>query len=286
MVNRGQVRVGTSGWIYKHWKGVVYPANLPERQWLTHYSGLFDTVELNNSFYRLPSEETFRDWGRRAPTGFLFAVKASRYLTHMKKLKDPEEPLKLFLGHARGLGEHLGPILYQLPPGWHVDLGRLRYFLSILPADFTHVVEFRDPTWYTHAVRAALEERGVGFCIHDLRGIPTPDWVTGRVVYIRFHGPTGRAYAGRYSLGQLRTWTSRIDEWRRAGQNVFAYFNNDDAGHAVTNARELRSSLGLKEPTGVAPLIDGRSWTAAELARRQVRGKPAERGSAHTRRPN
>ena len=244
MGREGRVRVGTSGWIYRHWKGVVYPADLPVRRWLAHYAASFDTVEVNNSFYRLPSEGTFRDWARQAPPGFLFAVKASRYLTHLKKLKDPERPLELFLGRARLLGEHLGPVLYQLPPGWHADVGRLRHFLSLLPADLTHVVEFRDPSWYSDEVRSALAGRGVGFCVHDLRGEPTPEWVTGSAVYVRFHGPTARAYAGRYSRGQLRAWAGRIGRWRRAGHDVYAYFNNDDAGHAVTNARELRSLLG------------------------------------------
>lgn len=243
----GRVRVGTSGWIYKHWKKVVYPADLPPRKWLAHYAAAFDTVELNNSFYRLPSAEAFREWARQAPPGFVFAVKASRYLTHMKKLKDPEAPLANVLGRARELGDHLGPVLYQLPPGWHVDVGRLRHFLSILPADFTHVVEFRDPTWYADAVREALAEFNVGFCVHDLRGEPTPEWVTGPVVYVRFHGPTARAYAGRYTEAQLRLSAERIHGWRRAGRDVYAYFNNDDAGHAVTNARELRILLAEEE---------------------------------------
>jgi uncharacterized protein YecE (DUF72 family) len=249
MGRAGRVRVGTSGWIYKHWNGIVYPIGLPVRRWLAHYAGSFDTVEVNNTFYRLPSETTCRDWASQAPAGFLFAVKASRYLTHMKKLKDPEEPLELFLGRARELGEHLGPVLFQLPPGWHADVARLRHFLSVLPSDLTHVVEFRDPTWYADDVRSALAEHGVGFCMHDLRGDPTPDWVTGRAVYVRFHGPTTRAYAGRYSLEQLRGWRRRIEGWQRAGHDVYAYFNNDDAGHAVTNARELRSLLDANAPS-------------------------------------
>jgi uncharacterized protein YecE (DUF72 family) len=206
---------------------------------------LFDTVEVNNSFYRLPSEETFRSWADQVPPGFRFAVKASRYLTHMKKLKDPEQPLANVLGRARELGDRLGPVLYQLPPGWHVDLGRLRHFLSLLPGDLTHVIEFRDPTWYTAEVRSALEEFGVGFCVHDLRGEPTPDRVTSSVAYVRFHGPTARAYAGRYSKAQMQAWAKRIETLRRAGYGVYAYFNNDDAGHAVANARELRSLLDI-----------------------------------------
>ena len=248
----GNVRVGTSGWIYKHWRGPVYPPDLPPRRWLAHYAESFDTVELNNSFYRLPSEDAFRAWAAQAPPGFVFAVKASRYLTHMKKLRDPEQPLENVLSRARLLGPHLGPVLYQLPPGWHVNLDRLRNFLTLLPAGITHVLEFRDPTWYAEAVRVALAEYGVSFCIHDLRGEPSPDWVTGAAVYVRFHGPTAWAYAGRYSADQMRTWAERIDGWRRAGHDVYAYFNNDDAGHAVTNARELRDLLGLGRPAVAA----------------------------------
>ncbi len=248
MAGRGEVRVGTSGWIYKHWREVVYPVGLPVRRWLAYYTGLFDTVEVNNSFYRLPSEDTFRGWAGQVPPGFLFAIKASRFLTHMKKLKDPEQPLANVLGHASALGPHLGPVLYQLPPGWHVNLDRLRHFLAILPAGFTHVLEFRDPSWYVPEVRVALAEHGVGFCLHDLRNQPSPDWVTGPAVYVRFHGPTARAYAGRYGREQLKSWAGRIDGWRRAGHAVYAYFNNDDAGHAVANARELRALLGVPDP--------------------------------------
>lgn len=247
----GRVRVGTSGWNYRHWRGPVYPPDLPVKKWLARYAETFDTVEVNNSFYRLPAEGTFRDWAAQVPPGFVFAVKASRYLTHMKKLKDPEEPLANVLGRARELGDRLGPVLYQLPPGWHVDVGRLRRFLALLPPDLTHVLEFRDPTWYADEVRAALDEHGAAFCIHDLRGEATPPWVTGPAVYVRFHGPTARAYAGKYTLRELRTWAERIDGWRRAGLDVYAYFNNDDAGYAVTNARELRSLLdgdGPEEP--------------------------------------
>jgi uncharacterized protein YecE (DUF72 family) len=240
----GRLRIGTSGWVYKQWKGVVYPAGLPTRRWLAHYAELFDTVEVNNSFYRMPSDAAFHLWGEQVPANFLFAVKASRYITHMKKLKDPEGPVELFLGRARELGRHLGPILYQLPPGWSVDIDRFRHFLSILPADLTHVVEFRDPSWYTGEVRSALAEHGVAFCVHDLRGELTPEWVTGRAVYVRFHGPTARAYAGAYSSAQLRVWATRIERWQRAGHDVYAYFNNDNSGHAIANARGLRSLLG------------------------------------------
>ena len=256
MGHESRVRIGTSGWVYKDWKGLVYPAALPARRWLTHYAGLFDTVEINNSFYRMPSDVAFANWARQATAGFLFAIKASRYITHTTKLSEPESALKLFLEHARALGKHLGPILYQLPPGFHIHVGRLRHFLSLLPTDLSHVIEFRDASWYVDEVRSALTETGVGFCIHDMRGVQTPQWVTGRTVYVRFHGPTARAYTGRYTLEQLRPWAGRMEDWQRAGHSVYAYFNNTDAGHAATNASELKTLLDGKDHQGAAKPVE------------------------------
>jgi uncharacterized protein YecE (DUF72 family) len=169
-----QVRIGTSGWTYRHWRGVFYPPRLPARACFAHYAASFDTVEINNSFYRLPSEEAFDAWARQAPPGFLYALKASRFLTHRKKLKDAEGLLALLLGRARRLGAHLGPILYQLPPHWRCDVGRLRAFLELLPPDVCHVFEFRDRSWYVEAVRDALAERGACFCLHDWGGGDCP----------------------------------------------------------------------------------------------------------------
>ncbi len=252
MAPHGRVCIGTSGWIYKHWRGVFYPPHLPSRGWFAFYSETFDTVEINNSFYRRPSEEVFRAWRKQAPPGFVYAVKASRYLTHLKKLKDPAEALEKLLPRARLLGPHLGPVLYQLPPHWHCDLPRLRDFIGLLPPDLKHVFEFRDPSWYTDAVRSLLTDTGMSFCIHDLRGCGSPEWVTGPVVYVRFHGPTKTAYAGRYGAGHLRRWAERLHEFRCAGRDVFAYFNNDEAGNAVVNARELRALLAADPVAGRA----------------------------------
>jgi uncharacterized protein YecE (DUF72 family) len=245
MDGHGEVRIGTSGWIYKHWRRAFYPADLPVKEWFTFYSESFDTVEINNTFYRLPPPEVFRAWAKQASPGFLYAIKASRFLTHMKKLKDPAKPIARLLERARLLGPHLGPMLYQLPPHWHRDLGRLRDFIVCLPRDLDHVFEFRDPSWYTDEVRRLLDDSGMSFCIHDLRGAASPRWVTGPLAYVRFHGPTARAYAGRYDLAQLAGWAEQIHEFQSGGRDVYVYFNNDDQGFAVTNARELRSLLGI-----------------------------------------
>jgi uncharacterized protein YecE (DUF72 family) len=202
------VRVGTSGWIYKHWRGAFYPEGLPVSRWFRHYAEHFDTVEVNNTFYRLPAAEAFRGWRAQAGPGFVYALKASRFLTHRKKLKDPAQPLEAFLGRARELGPRLGPVLYQLPPRWRCDLGRLRDFIALLPRGPDHVFEFRDPSWYNDKVRGLLAETGMGFCVHDLRGSASPVWATGKVCYFRFHGPGEGRYAGCYTRGQLRTWPS------------------------------------------------------------------------------
>jgi len=240
---RGHVRVGTSGWIYRHWRGVFYPERLPVKSWFEFYCRHFDTVEINNTFYRLPAAAAFKAWRQQAPPGFVYALKASRFLTHMKKLKDPAEPLERFLSRAREVGEHLGPLLYQLPPHWRADAERLRQFVRLLPRDLEHVFEFRDRSWYNDEVRAVLAAARVGFCIHDMRGAPCPDWVTGPISYVRFHGPTETAYAGSYSRGQLEAWAERIESVRDAGHDVYVYFNNDWGGHAVTNARQLKGML-------------------------------------------
>jgi len=249
MPRLGAIRIGTSGWIYKHWRGLFYPPRLPARQWFAFYANTFDTVEINYTFYRLPGPEVFVEWRRQAPPDFLYAVKASRFLTHRKKLKDPAEPLENILGRARELGPRLGPVLYQLPPRWHANVERLREFIRLLPGDLHHVFEFRDPSWYNDDVRALLAETGMGFCIHDMRGSVSPAWVTGPIAYLRFHGPTDVAYAGRYGRTPLRRWVEKIEEFRDSGHDVYAYFNNDGGGHAVTNARELQELLGIEPMT-------------------------------------
>jgi uncharacterized protein YecE (DUF72 family) len=244
MPKPGTIRVGTSGWMYKHWRGPFYPPEFPVKRWFAHYAATFDTVEINNTFYHLPPVETFTAWRRQAPPGFLYALKASRFLTHRKKLKDAAEPLDNILGRARKLGPYLGPILYQLPPRWHCDLERLQDFLSLLPADLTHVFEFRDPSWCNEGVKALLEEAGANYCIHDMRGFTSPDWVTGPIAYVRFHGPTEVKYAGRYERDHLRRWADKLEVFAHSGHSVYAYFNNDAEGHAVANGLELLEMLG------------------------------------------
>ena len=242
-------RVGCSGWQYKHWRGNFYPTELPLKQWFEHYASVFDTVEINNSFYRLPEAATFAGWADRAPRGFLFAVKASRFLTHMKKLKDPEEPLERFFSRTRALGRHLGPVLYQLPPGWKLDWERLEHFLHLLPRGVRHVIEFREPSWHTPEVYALLERHRVSLCIHDMPGSATGRLRVGPCVYVRFHGASGR-YNGSYPDERLADWAGWLQQSAATGAEVYAYFNNDVGGHAPRNAVTLRRHLEAKETIG------------------------------------
>ena len=239
--------VGTSGWHYKHWRAAFYPPKSATREWLGLYARHFDTVELNNPFYRFPTENAVRQWRDSAPEHFLFAVKASRYLTHRKKLLDAEESVKMLLDRMSLLGPKLGPILFQLPPRWQANVDRLARFAEWLPVDGPDFVfEFRDPSWHGEQVLRVLSERRLSLCIHDWPEAKTPPVITGRVAYLRFHGPD-KAYAGKYSAAQLRPWIERIRAWREKVERVFVYFNNDQEAFAVQNARQLKEALARQE---------------------------------------
>jgi len=235
------IRIGCSGWQYQHWRGDFYPAALPSAKWLEYYATRFDTVEINNSFYRLPEASTFRAWAERAPRGFVYAVKASRYLTHMKKLTDPADPLNLFFSRARSLGRTLGPVLFQLPPRWPLNLERLATFLAALPRRRRHAIEFRDPSWYTAEAVALLERYHVALVLHDMPGSASGQRHVGPFVYVRFHGP--QKYGGRYSDAALENWATWLAACARSGRAVFAYFNNDTGGHAPRDAERLRDRI-------------------------------------------
>ena len=232
---------------------------MPARLWFDHYASLFDTVEINNTFYRLPEPQTFAAWRDRAPATFLYAIKASRFLTHLKRLRDPEEPVTRLFEHARELGDRLGPVLYQLPGNFHRDVSRLDDFLSLLPRTLgevggqpkqrrlRHVMEFRHPSWYVDETFAVLRAHDATLCLHDKAGsaITGPD--IGPITYVRFHGPGGR-YFGRYEIARIERWAARLLKHAQDGRDVFAYFNNDPEGMAVFNARELQSLLAPDSP--------------------------------------
>lgn len=236
------VRIGCSGWIYSHWRGLFYPEKLPVKRWFAYYAEEFDTVEINNSFYRLPKAETFDAWRDQAPPGFCYAVKANRFLTQAKKLKDCEEPLARMMAPFRHLGDRLGPILYQLPPRFKVNLERLAGFLELMPKDVTNVFEFREPSWYVDDVFALLDRHGASFCAHDMPGSKSERIAVGRVAYLRFHGGLSKYY-GRYRDEHLLEWADWIAAQARGGRPVWAYFNNDPEAHAIDDARTLRAMV-------------------------------------------
>jgi uncharacterized protein YecE (DUF72 family) len=235
--------IGCSGWVYKHWRGILYPQGLAQSRWFARYAEEFDTVEINASFYRLPLPSTFEGWRDKAPPGFRYAVKVNRFITHLKKLAVVEEAVKQFTGLARLLGGTLGPLLYQLPPSLHLDLPRLEAFLALLPDDLTHVFEFRHKSWYVAETYALLDRFGASFCVHDMPGSVCERIAVGKVVYVRFHGGEGK-YWGRYSDERLLSWTDWLLEQSRAGRAAWCYFNNDIHGHAIHDAQTLKSMVG------------------------------------------
>uniref|UniRef100_A0A7V6DP05 DUF72 domain-containing protein n=1 Tax=Desulfobacca acetoxidans TaxID=60893 RepID=A0A7V6DP05_9BACT len=243
MNNTGLIHIGTSGWHYDHWRGPFYPENLAKADFLEFYRQKFHTVEINNSFYRLPSEKALIDWRESVPAGFIYAVKGSRFITHMKKLQDPAKSLAPFLERVQLLGDRLGPILFQLPPHWHFNEERLRAFLAALPKEYRYALELRDPTWLNQRASDLLREFGAGFCIYELAGRISPREVTADFVYLRLHGPGG-AYQGRYDRRTLAGWAAAISAWAAEGKTVYCYFDNDEAGYAAINALELQEMLG------------------------------------------
>jgi uncharacterized protein YecE (DUF72 family) len=226
------IHVGTSGWQYADWRGRFYPRDLPQRLWLEHYAAQFSTVEVNNTFYRLPEAAVFDDWQKRTPEGFVVTVKASRYLTHLRRLRDPAEPLDRLLSRARKLGPRLGPVLYQLPPRFPVDVGLLRGLVVLLPDDVAAAFEFRDPSWRTDGVLEVLDGVGAAWVLADRPGVRIEPIVTGGWTYVRFH--QGTPSGPGYRSDKLRRWVERLGDMPI--EDGYAYFNNDPGAAAVRDA--------------------------------------------------
>ncbi|HZZ14545.1 MAG TPA: DUF72 domain-containing protein [Candidatus Sulfotelmatobacter sp.] len=237
------IRIGTSGFHYKHWVGPFYPAKTPAAKMLDFYLQHFDTVELNNSFYRLPTAEAFDAWREATPADFVFAVKASRFITHNKKLKDPEHALDNLLPRAAHLGPKLGPILFQLPPHWRVNPERLQTLLEILPRDLRYTFEFRELSWITPTIISILKKFNAAFCIYELAGYHSPLHITADFAYIRLHGPTSGKYQGSYSKEKLQQWARQIKAWSNDLRAIYVYFDNDQAGYAAANAVALKKVI-------------------------------------------
>jgi uncharacterized protein YecE (DUF72 family) len=241
-MKKGRIHIGTSGWNYPHWRGSFYPEGLAGKDWLPHYAERLSSVEINNTFYQLPERSTLEQWKSIVPQSFLFSVKASRYITHMKKLRDPERSTERFFRRIEVLKGKLGPILFQLPPRWKRNAERLRSFLQAFPRRYVCTFEFRDPSWFDQEIYSLLSGAGAAFCIYHLAGALSPREVTAEFVYIRLHGP-GNAYEGLYDRQTLSGWAGAISAWSGQGKTVYCYFDNDQNGYAPRNALELKAML-------------------------------------------
>ena len=235
-----QVHIGTSGWHYEHCKGPFYPEDFLAKEFLSFYSDRFSTVEINNSFYQLPERKTLKQWYKTVGNDFIFSVKASRYMTHMKKLKDPDESLSTFFRIIHNLGSKLGPGLFQLPPKWHINTERLESFLSKLPKQQQCAFEFRDKSWFDESVYILLSEYNAAFCIYELSRQKSPEAVTSDYIYVRLHGPKTSAYEGNYSKKRLNTWAKKLCKWVEEGREIYCFFDNDQKGFAAKNALDLQ----------------------------------------------
>src|ERR1700722_15292953 len=240
----GVARVGCSGWMYKHWRGAVYPESLPARRWFEHYTTLFNTVEINNTFYRLPTEHAVEGWAAQAPAGFVYALKLGSFGSHRMKLTDARSWLPNHLDRVERLRAAAGPTLVQLPPRWRRNAGRLDEFLGTAPSDKRWAVELRDPSWLNDETYNVLQRHGAALCIHDLL-VDHPWELTTDWTYVRFHGPDAihHPYQGSYGEERLFWIAERLSSWLTQSVDVYAYFNNDDSGYAVQDARWLARRL-------------------------------------------
>ncbi|MDQ6713436.1 MAG: DUF72 domain-containing protein [Candidatus Dormibacteraeota bacterium] len=239
----GDIRIGCSGWSYPHWRKVFYPEKMPAREHFAFYVQHFNTVELNNSFYRQPPRERFEAWREQAPPGFVFAVKGSRYVTHIKRLAVEQPSIDLVVDAARGLGDKLGPILFQLQANFHLDMARLERFVGMLPTDTRFTLEFRHDSWLVPAVFELLRAHRIALCIPDHPKMPKSLEITSDFTYIRMHLPSHGLGYGRQAL---QPWAGRVIEWRRDGLDVFVYFNNDMEGYAIQDAQTLIALIDSK----------------------------------------
>lgn len=244
MNKTNSIYIGTSGWYYKHWQGNFYPQNITEKEYLKYYCEHFDTVEVNSSFYHLLKKEATENWIKTVPSNFIFAVKANRYITHIKRLKEPEKIMQNFIESVRPFNNNLGPILFQLPPKFEFNAERLEFFLKSIPKDYRYVFEFRDRSWFNSETYDILRRNNVAFCIYNLGDYQSPKEITSDFVYLRLHGPGGLG-SSKYSDEKLNEFYSDIRDFKEQGKDVFCYFNNDESGYAVENATELKKRFNL-----------------------------------------
>jgi len=241
-MKKKKIYIGTSGFSYEHWQNRFYPKNVQSKNYFEYYQKYFNTVEINNTFYKLVSKKVILNWKKEAKKDFVFSIKASRFITHIKRLKEPKKHLSLFINRIKHLKEHLGPILFQIPPNWHLDLKRFESFLKALDKDYKYAFEFRDHFWLTKEVFALLKKYKSALCIYDLEGFQTPLEITANFVYIRLHGPK-KAYSGSYSKKALQKWGKIIQGFKKNKLDIYCYFNNDEKAFAIKNAMDLKNIL-------------------------------------------
>lgn len=245
-----EIRIGTSGWSYYHWKKIFYPEGLANTKWLQYYSNYFNTVELNSSFYKLPKKQSIVNWANKTPDKFVFSVKASRFITHIKRLTDIKESLETFLDAISNLGNKLGPILFQLPSNFIKDTATLNGFADLLSSDYQYVIEFRHPSWFDDEIFSILHEKNIAVCISSSPAaggsspnFPYSETITANFVFIRMHGST-QLYGSKYNPSEMNSWAKKIKKWHKQNLNTYIYFNNDSFGYAIQNAVELNELLG------------------------------------------
>ncbi len=239
------ILLGTSGWYYNHWIGKFYPDNLDKREWLSFYSKKFNTVEINSTFYRFPFDNMFKGWYNKTPENFVFALKANRLITHIRKLKNVERLLDSFYKQAELLKEKHGPILFQFPPSMKKDTKLLSDFLKKLPKKFRNVIEFRHESWHCEEVYTILEKHKTGYCIVSGLNQPCNIVATANFAYIRWHGPSS-AYSSEYSTREMKQWAKKIKELKKECDIIYGYFNNDSNAYAIKNCRQLKKELKIK----------------------------------------
>lgn len=245
-MHKKSIFIGTSGWSYKHWTGNFYPNNLKAKEYLKYYAEQFSSVEINSSFYHSLKDQTVKNWVKAVPENFVFAVKADRYITHMKKLEDAEETVPGFIKTLKSFETKLGPILFQLPPSFDFNLQRLESFLKYLPDDYSYTFEFRSKSWFNQYTYDLLKNYNASLCIYNLAGYQSPEILTADFAYIRMHG-TIDIGSGKYSDKELKKLSENIETYKSQGKSIYCYFNNDGNGNAVLNALLLKKYLDLNK---------------------------------------
>lgn len=239
-----EIHIGTSGWSYNHWKENFYPKEVKPPKWLSYYSGVFSTVEINTTFYHVPLVSTVKKWHETVPENFLFSIKASRYITHMKKLVECEESLDYFYESLVPFQNNAGPVLFQLPPSFAMDKEKLIAFIKLLTKEYRYVFEFRHASWFVEEIYEILTKHKIALCITDLNGKQSPEIVTTDFTYLRLHGPH-KAYQGSYGTAKLKVFRKKMENWMEKGVSVYCYFDNDEKGYAIEDAKELQDMFAV-----------------------------------------